>query len=152
MRVNQVAWQYNITHLIPGAHRIRGRSVQRACTYGKYKTLALMVSIFGNRTLILTLHDSPWSQVKSDRYYIYKPHSGKRASEAEDAKLPRAKRVRLEEKNKTPARSTGVPTRRLNSARRTRAMLPRNCAYFSRPLEFFLYAFTHPSTVTQTLV
>ena len=40
----------------------------------KYKTLGLMVSIhvFGNRTLILTLHDSPWSQIKSD---TYKPHS-----------------------------------------------------------------------------
>ena len=29
-------------------------------------------------------------------------------------------------------------------------MLPRKCAYFSRPLDFFPYAFTYPST--QTLV
>ena len=68
----------------------------------------------------------------------------KRASEAEDAELPRAKHVRLEEK--TPARSTGGAKKRLNSARRARAMLHTKCAYFSRPLEFFLYASTYPST------
>ena len=71
----------------------------------------------------------------------------KRTSKVEDAELPRAKHVCLEEK-KNPAHSTAGAKRRLNSARRTCAMLPKKCAYcaYSHPLECILYAYTYPFT------
>ena len=64
---------YTLPRPISGAHKGK-ECVMRVYVWVqcKYKTLVLMASIFGNQTLILMLHDSSWSQVKSD---MYKPHS-----------------------------------------------------------------------------
>ena len=111
----------------------------------KYKTLALMVSIFGNQTLILTLHDSPWSHVKSDTYKSHsfdKADMAKCASEAEDD-LERsmfALRKKL----------LFIPLEMLREDwivwEEFMTCYPGSVPYFSCPLEFFLYASTYTST------